>query len=121
LPSPFQLPVSRPSNGPLLHLTLTLLYLLESLTSSTHAYLSNASTPGQVEGLIEGLRSSPPVARWTIRCYHNERKIQTGANTATHTQTRKTNMTKKVVTKTKTRSYRFGSWKDGTSASVWKR
>lgn len=51
------------------------LYLLEAHCCSTRRYLANAlSGSAAVEDYVEGLRQAPPVARWTVRCFHYEQR-----------------------------------------------
>ena len=51
------------------------LYLTEAHCCSTRRYLANAlSGPAAVEDYVEGLRQAPPVARWTVRCFHYEQR-----------------------------------------------
>ena len=54
---------------------IAVLYLIEAHSCSTRRYLANAlSGPAAVEDYIEGLRQAPPVARWTVRCFHYEQR-----------------------------------------------
>ena len=51
------------------------LYVVEAHCCSTRRYLTNAlSGPAAVEEYVEGLRQAPPVARWTVRCFHYEQR-----------------------------------------------
>ena len=56
-------------------ISIVALYLIEAHCCSTRRYLANAlSGPAAVEDYVEGLRQAPPVARWTVRCFHYEQR-----------------------------------------------
>jgi hypothetical protein len=54
-------------------LTVYALYIWESWTSNTRAYLRNTLwTPEQVEAFLETLRREKPVVTWNVRSFHYE-------------------------------------------------
>ena len=64
-----------PRFGSLFVILIGALYLTEAHCCSTRRYLANAlSGPAAVEDYVEGLRQAPPVARWTVRCFHYEQR-----------------------------------------------
>ena len=115
------------------------LYLSEAYFCSTRRYLAHAlSGPGAVEEYVEGLRRTPPMATWTVRCYHHEKRKGLGwldwllgglANAGDDAEggrgstadTGPSLLTRKVVTHHATEAYQFPSWKDQTTVGLWKR
>mmetsp|Transcript_5246 Transcript_5246/g.14883 ORF Transcript_5246/g.14883 Transcript_5246/m.14883 type:complete len:624 (+) Transcript_5246:87-1958(+) len=129
---------------------IAVLYLIEAHCCSTRRYLANAlSGPAAVEDYVEGLRQAPPVARWTVRCFHYEQRKSlawlsfflrmllgtdkhrsfesdaadgTGDNgTGPVTSQGPSFLTKKVVTHQATNTYQCVSWNDETTVGLWKR
>ena len=125
---------------------IAVLYLIEAHSCSTRRYLANAlSGPAAVEDYVEGLRQAPPVARWTVRCFHYEQRkslawlsflLRTLLGTvsdahaadgmddsisAPTTSQGPSFLTKKVVTHQATKTYQCVSWKDETTVGLWKR
>ncbi len=126
---------------------VTVLYLIEAHSCSTRRYLANAlSGPAAVEDYVEGLRQAPPVARWTVRCFHYEQRKSLAwlslllrmllgtdnfvsdaadgmedSSSAPTTSQGPSFLTKKVVTHQATKTYQCVSWKDETTVGLWKR
>ncbi len=49
---------------------VSLMYLVEAITSSTRKYLSNMLTPFEVIKILHDLRDSRPTLIWDVECYH---------------------------------------------------
>ena len=51
-------------------IAVSLLYLIEAITSSTRRYLSNMLTPFEIIKMLHDLRDSIPTLCWNVECYH---------------------------------------------------
>ena len=103
--------------------SLYILYLLESLTSSTNKYLTNKISSPEAFDIIENFRRLPPTVTWTIKHYHFEDRYgfrmrhpqQQQPQQQQQNQQHHSKLSKKVYSATATDRYVFGGWSDMTN------